>query len=68
MQGRDPDVPTDFTCCFPAGPVTNEFVIEGVDNQLDTAQQPQHMARLISAGVCRCAAASLTVHCACVLL
>lgn len=34
---------------FDDGPVTNEFVIECVDNQLDTAQQPQHMARLISA-------------------
>ncbi|PRW20656.1 hypothetical protein C2E21_8715 [Chlorella sorokiniana] len=31
------------------GPVTNEFVSECVDSQLTTQQQPQHMARLVSA-------------------
>ncbi len=33
-----------------AGPVTHEFVLDCVDSQLGTAQQPQHLARLIGAG------------------
>ncbi|KAI7843398.1 hypothetical protein COHA_002996 [Chlorella ohadii] len=38
------------------GPVTHEFVLDCVDSQLGTAQQPQHLARLIGAvGVLRAA-------------